>query len=132
MNPAAREAAAEVGIAIPILPSKDLSETRAFFEALGFHAAGWWPDFGYASLVRGDITVHFTSFDELTPADNYAQCYWRVKDPDGLHTEFTKAGLPTRGIPRLDDIGDKPWGMREFAVVDPSGNLIRIGRAIQQ
>jgi uncharacterized glyoxalase superfamily protein PhnB len=24
-------------------------------------------------------------------------------------------------------IKDTPWGMREFAVVDPSGNLLRIG-----
>lgn len=29
------------GVAIPILPSRDLNETRAFYERLGFHAAGW-------------------------------------------------------------------------------------------
>jgi hypothetical protein len=28
---------------------------------------------------------------------------------------------------RLHPIRDTPWGMREFSVVDPSGNLIRIG-----
>jgi hypothetical protein len=25
---------------------------------------------------------------------------------------------------------DKPWGLREFAVVDPDGNLLRIGQLI--
>jgi hypothetical protein len=38
--------------------------------------------------------------------------------------------LPRKGIPRQDDLDDKPWGMREFAIVDPDGNLIRIGQAV--
>jgi uncharacterized glyoxalase superfamily protein PhnB len=25
---------------------------------------------------------------------------------------------------------DKPWGMREFAVVDPDGSLLRIGTPV--
>jgi hypothetical protein len=30
----------------------------------------------------------------------------------------------------MDMLEDKPWGLREFAVVDPDGNLIRIGQII--
>ncbi len=30
----------------------------------------------------------------------------------------------------MDILEDKPWGMREFAVVDEDGNLLRIGQAI--
>ena len=125
-----REALAQPGIAIPILPSKDLVETRAFYEALGFRAAGWWPkEFGgYASLVRGDITMHFFAFDDLSPGENYAQCYWRVKDVDALYTEYESAALPDAGIPRIDSLENRMWGMREFAIVDPNGNLIRIGQ----
>jgi hypothetical protein len=26
---------------------------------------------------------------------------------------------------------DEPWGMREFTVVDPSGNLLRIGHDLR-
>ena len=36
-------------------------------------------------------------------------------------------GLAAEGIPRVTAPEDKPWGMREFALVDPSGNLIRVG-----
>jgi catechol 2,3-dioxygenase-like lactoylglutathione lyase family enzyme len=45
----------KVGIAIPILPARSLTETREFYETLGFTAAGWWPNEfgGYAILVRG-------------------------------------------------------------------------------
>ena len=119
------------GIAIPILPSRNLVETRAFYEALGFTVAGWWPEFGgYASMVRGDLTMHFFAFKDLSPHENYAQCYWRVKDADALHAEYAALGLPASGVPRLDAVESKPWGMREFAIVDPSGNLVRVGRQI--
>ena len=124
-----REDDAEPGIAIPILPARDLAETRAFYEALGFRTAGWWPEFGgYASLVRGDLTMHFFSYEDLSPFTNYAQCYWRVKDVDALHAEYQTLGLPASGVPRLDAVENKPWGMREFAIVDPSGNLVRVGQ----
>jgi hypothetical protein len=30
----------------------------------------------------------------------------------------------------MDALADKPWGLREFALVDPDGNLLRIGQVI--
>ena len=122
----------EPGIAIPILPARDLAETRAFYERLGFQAAGWWPTTfgGYAILRRGDLSMHFFSFEDISPDQNYAQCYWRVNDVDALYAEFQAVGLSRSGIPRLDPVEDKPWGMREFAIVDLNGNLVRVGRQI--
>ncbi|MEP6550105.1 MAG: VOC family protein [Gemmatimonadales bacterium] len=119
------------GLAFPMLPARDLGESRAFYERLGFRASGWWPDEfgGYAILRSGDLEVHFFAFDDISPSENYAQCYWRVNDVDALHAEYRAVGLPKSGIPRLDAVGDKPWGMREFAIVDPSGNLVRVGQA---
>lgn len=120
----------EPGIAIPILPARNLAEMRQFYERLGFTAAGWWPNEfgGYAILVRRNLTMHFFSYPELSPADNYGQCYWRVVDPDGLYSEVTRADLTAWPTARVMPIEDKPWGTREFAMVDPSGNLIRIGK----
>ncbi|MEO8200282.1 MAG: VOC family protein [Gemmatimonadota bacterium] len=119
----------EPGIAIPILPARDLGKTRAFYERLGFLATGWWPEAfgGYAILARGDLTMHFFGYADLSPRESYAQCYWRVRDVEALHAECSRMGLPGDGIPRLDAIEDKPWGMREFAIVDPNGTLIRVG-----
>ena len=123
----------EPGISIPILPARDLAETRDFYERLGFQAAGWWPTTfgGYAILRRGDLSMHFFSFKEIVPGQNYAQCYWRVNDVDALYAEFETAGLLGSGIPRLDALANRPWGMREFSIIDPSGNLVRIGRQIE-
>ena len=44
-----------------------------------------------------------------------------------LHAEYTGLGLPTNGTPSVSAIEDKPWGMRELALVDPNSNLIRVG-----
>jgi hypothetical protein len=30
----------------------------------------------------------------------------------------------------MEALEDKPWGLREFALVDPDGNLIRVGQII--
>ena len=122
----------EPGIAIPIMPARDLFETRAFYERLGFQAAGWWPNEfgGYACLVRGDLRMHFFAFADISPEHNYAQCYWRVQDVDALYAELHAAGLPKSGTPRLGPLEDRPWGMREFSIIDPNGNLVRVGRQI--
>ncbi len=121
-----------LGVAFPILPARDLVETRAFYERLGFRAVGWWPDEfgGYAIIARDDIKMHFFRFPDLSPLENYGQVYWRVEDVDALHAECHAAGIPSTGTPRLTPVEDKPWGMREFAMTDPTGNLIRVGQQL--
>ena len=57
-------------------------------------------------------------------------CYIRVSDVESIYRAFALAELPRKGIPRQDALEDKPWGMREFAIVDPDGNLIRIGQTL--
>jgi catechol 2,3-dioxygenase-like lactoylglutathione lyase family enzyme len=113
----------------PILPSRDLAETRGFYEALGFRA--WFRGRGvndtYEILSRGHLVVHFFLERGLDPAANDAGCYLRVTDADRFHQDCSVLDLPRTGIPRMNPPRDEPWGMREFTVVDPSGNLLRIG-----
>lgn len=117
----------------PILPSRDLAETRAFYEKLGF--AAWWGGRGpwdYEIVSRGNLVVHFFTDSSVVPGKSHSSCYWRVDDADALYREFAALGLPSAGIPRLTAPADQPWGMREFALVDPSGNLVRIGHELQR
>jgi catechol 2,3-dioxygenase-like lactoylglutathione lyase family enzyme len=112
----------------PILPALNLNETRAFYEKLGFVA--WWKGrgpFTYEIVSRGHLVVHFFEEPGLTPGENETSCYWRVKDADRFYQEFARLNLPSEGIPRLTEPVDQPWGMREFTLVDPSGNLLRVG-----
>jgi catechol 2,3-dioxygenase-like lactoylglutathione lyase family enzyme len=117
-------------IAIPTLPSRSLPATLRFYEALGF--AGKLVGAGgvYAILSRGDLELHFFSHPELRPAESHAGCYIRLADVDAVYQSFQSARLPSRGIPRMDELEDKPWGLREFAVVDEDGNQLRIGQVL--
>lgn len=116
-------------LAIPILPSRSLSETVAFYLRLGFE--GDVHEFGdYAILTRGTVELHFFTHLTLRPEESHAGCYLRVQDAAAWHRELSSASLPLHGIPRMDPLKDKPWGMREFAVVDPDGNLVRIGQIL--
>lgn len=116
-------------IAIPILPSRSLNDTLAFYRRLGFdgkiHGSG-----DYAILRRGAVELHFFTHRELRPAESSAMCYIRVSDAQDLYNAFALAKLPGKGIPRQDALADKPWGMREFAIVDPDGNLLRVGQTL--
>jgi catechol 2,3-dioxygenase-like lactoylglutathione lyase family enzyme len=117
-------------IAIPTLPSRAVSDTLPFYRRLGFegevHGSG-----DYAILSRGTVELHFFTHRELRPAESSASCYIRVSDVNSIYRAFASAQLPKSGIPRLDVLEDKPWGMREFAIVDPDGNLTRIGQTIE-
>ncbi len=112
----------------PILAAQDLRRTRAFYESLGFEAA--YNDDRYEILRRGNLVVHLEPRDDLVPATNRASCYWRVADADLLYREFTSLGLPSEGVPCLTAPADEPWGMREFTLKDPAGNLIRVGHEL--
>ena len=59
--------------------------------------------------------------DDLMPTSNRTSCYyWRVSDADALYREFASVGVPS-----LTEPSDEPWGMREFTLKDPAGNLIQ-------
>jgi len=106
-----------------------VNDTVAFFRRLGFegkiHGHG-----DYAIVKRGTVELHFSAHRELRPAESSAMCYIRVSDVESIHRAFASAKLPQKGIPRQDALEDKPWGMREFAIVDTDGNLIRIGQTL--
>lgn len=82
----------------------------------------------YAILIRGNLELHFFPHPELKPHECYSGCYMRVEDVDGLHAAFAPAKIPAAGIPRLEKVENKPWQMREFALLDEDGNLVKFGK----
>jgi hypothetical protein len=57
-----------------------------------------------------------------------------VGDADRLFHEWTAVGIakdPETGS-RLEAPMDTDYGMREFALVDPSGNLVRVGSPLKE
>jgi len=123
---------------IPILPCRSIDDILAFYRALGF-AVTYQQERPntFAIVVRGGIELQFFVLKALEPAANYSTCYVLVSDVDGLYEAF-RAGLreatgrvPSRGFPRIGPLGDMAYGVRQFVVVDPGGNYIRIGQPIE-
>lgn len=61
---------------------------------------------------------------ELDRLRDRGEAYLHVNDVDRVHEAWAAAGLP------VSPVRDEPWGMREFNVVDPGGNRVRVGRSI--
>ena len=119
---------------MPILPSRDLVETLSFYEALGFENRGAPPDvWDYLIVGRGDIRLHFSLMPEVDPLSTASSCYLYVNDADALYAAWSRAVMPDAATgSRIEAPVTTDYGMREFAVVDPSGNLVRVGAPVAQ
>jgi hypothetical protein len=119
-----------VEYAVPILPSRNLEETLQFYSRLGFESQGAPIEkYRYLIIGRGSIELHFWDAPDVDPLTTDASCYVRVDDADALYREWQGAGIeadPATGS-RLMPPVDTDYGIREFALVDKSGNLVRVG-----
>ena len=117
---------------VPILPSRDLEATLTFYERLGFANRGAPPrEWDYLIIGRGDLWLHFTPAPDVDPLSTAAACYCYVEDAQALYDEWAPlvTPVPATGT-RIIAPGTMPYGMREFAVVDLDGNLVRLGSAV--
>jgi catechol 2,3-dioxygenase-like lactoylglutathione lyase family enzyme len=141
--------------AVPILTVVDIDEAAGFYARLGFEVESRYDD--YVILRRRPSTeLHLSRFPDHDPHVTAGSIYLRVTDPqslyDSLHSELARMGVlyvaPASGLTpeltadlrakaaagervvRLHEIEDKAWGMREFTVVDPAGNAVRVGQVL--
>ncbi len=112
----------------PILPARDISETQTFWPRLGFTTI--FIDAAYLLMKREGAEVHFFHHPTLDPITCDHGAYLRPSDINALDAEWAALSLPATGIPRLERATDKTWGMRELALLDLNGNLIRAGQEI--
>lgn len=111
---------------IPKLPMRDSYQTKEYYiTQLGFELVR---DYGnYIMLRKEGIEIHFFEFKELDPKENYGQVYIRLT---GIE-EFYKALLEKQiAIHPSSPLVIKPWGQKEFALLDPDNNLLTFGESI--
>lgn len=114
---------------IPILPSRDLDATAAFYAPLGFTVPGRWP--GYMVLAHGSgMELHVWLHPDEDPLTNDVACYFRfdtAAEVRELHVAWAATGLPGQGVPRLLPPAETDYGLVEVALVDADGSLVRLG-----
>ncbi len=105
---------------------RNKSATKHFYiDQLGFEEIGDYE--GYLMIKKDEIEVHFFEFKELDPKENYGQVYIRTSDIDGLYRSMldNKTEIHPNG-----KLQSKPWGQKEFALLDPDNNLLTFGQDI--
>jgi len=120
----------------PCLPCRNLDESIAFYEAMGFRCTyrQLRPN-PYAVVGREDWQVHLFGMSEFNPADSYGSVIVEVPDADALYDAIAQGlrlaygKIPSAGIPRLLRPRKKYGTVSGFSVVDPGGNWLRVDKA---
>ncbi len=112
----------------PKLPMRDKALTRDFYIGqLGFREYGSADYDGYLMVEKDNIQIHFFEYKDLQPGENYGQVYIRLDDVDDFYHHLVNNKVPIHPNGYLQT---KPWGQREFALLDPDNNLLTFGQAV--
>lgn len=104
--------------AVPVLPAANITETLDFFARhLGFEIIHCTDDYGI--IGRDGVEIHLWRCDDRHIAEN-TSCRLGVEDVDAFYALAIVAAIVHPNAP----LETKPWGSREFAILDPSGNLV--------
>lgn len=112
----------------PKLPMRDKNATKDFYlNKLGFKELGKADYDGYLMIEKDDIQIHFFEFKDLDPNENYGQVYIRTNDIGQLYQSLldNKIRIHPNGPLQL-----KPWGQKEFSLLDPDKNLLTFGESL--
>ncbi len=112
---------------VPIVPCTDIEASTAFYARLGLRVLS---DHGSYRILTDEKgwRLHLSSEaprDWIVPQRNPNGLYLYLEDVDGLADrlkDLLRDGGPVH----------KPWGMYEFALSDPDGTLVRVGRPSRQ
>jgi catechol 2,3-dioxygenase-like lactoylglutathione lyase family enzyme len=110
----------------PKLPMRDKTLTKDFYiNNLNFELGGEYD--AYLIFEKDNIEIHFFEFKDLNSKENYGQVYIRTNDIDKLYQTFleNKVQIHPNGALEI-----KPWGQKEFALLDPDNNLLTFGQDI--
>ncbi len=112
----------------PKLPMRDKAITTDYYiNKLGFKIAGSGDYEHYLMVEKDSVEIHFFLFKELDPKENYGQVYIRTNDIDGLYQSMLNAKIDIHPAGHLQI---KPWGQKEFALLDPDNNLLTFGQGV--
>jgi catechol 2,3-dioxygenase-like lactoylglutathione lyase family enzyme len=112
----------------PKLPMRDKLITRNFYcDKLGFKLIGLDHFDDYLMLKRDEIELHFFKFVTLNPTENYGQIYICCHSIEEFYKELIakKVTIHPNGV-----LGLRPWGIKEFSILDPDLNLLTFGEQV--
>jgi catechol 2,3-dioxygenase-like lactoylglutathione lyase family enzyme len=107
------------------VPAKDFTLSKQFYQDLGFELA--WSADDLAYFRRGPSSFLLQKFYNKEHADNFMM-HLLVEDVQAWWSHVEAQGLVARYGVRAEPPDDRPWGIRDFVIIDPAGVLWRIGQ----
>jgi predicted enzyme related to lactoylglutathione lyase len=112
----ANETMSPIGPPVPELPVADVERAQQYYRnAMGFTIAWLYPDKGIGAVIRPPVTIFF----RRRTAPFEPAIHWIFADD----IDATYRELQSLGAKIVDPLEMKPWGIRQFTVQDPDGNL---------
>ncbi|ARV10567.1 glyoxalase/bleomycin resistance/extradiol dioxygenase family protein [Winogradskyella sp. PC-19] len=112
----------------PKLPMRNKAITKDYYiNKLGFKELGDVDYKEYLMLKKDNIELHFFEFKTLNPKENYGQIYIRVENIEDYYKSLLDNNIT---IHPNGSLQTKPWGQKEFAILDPDSNLLTFGESV--
>jgi uncharacterized glyoxalase superfamily protein PhnB len=109
---------------VPILSVIDLAEALDYYErVLGFRVGWKWGEPPHiASVCRDRLELNLSQ--SAQPKVAISKVYFQMSGVEAYYGDLITAGAKV-AVP----LADRPYGMRDFRIVDPSGNELSFGEA---
>jgi len=116
MSMGAEEKKNSMGQPVPELPVADVERAQQHYrDALGFEIGWLYPGKEIGAVLRDKVTIFFRKREPpFEPAIHWVFC----EDIDAWYRELGSSGANI-----VDPLETKPWGIRQFTVMDVDGNL---------
>jgi uncharacterized glyoxalase superfamily protein PhnB len=113
---------AQIIEAIPVLLAQDVAKAAEHYETkLGFikvFAHG--EPVSYAGVARDGVIIHLSQYDDARTICEQTMLRFKVQNVDALYEDIKARGA----VHPNGALETKPWGTREFAVIDLDGVCI--------
>lgn len=104
---------------VPIVPARDVLASVAWYQdELGYEVHRSQPDYGI--VARGGSWIHLYGPSGIAPERSDTMIRVGVEGIDELYEACRARGI----VHPNGALGRRPWGLREFAVLDNDGNLV--------
>ena len=111
------------------VPARDFALSQRFYQDLGFTLA--WSSDDLAYLHAGNSAFLLQRFYVKEHAENFMM-HLLVPDVEAWWRHVQQQDLAARYGVRVLPPEDRPWGLRDFCINDPSGVLWRIGQNLEK
>jgi len=111
-----KEKLTSIGPAVPELPVVDVERAQQYYrDVFGFEVGWLYPDKHIGAVSRGRTTIFFRKRE---PPFEPAVHWIFAEDIDATYREFQFSGAHI-----AEPLEKKPWGLRQFTVIDLDGNI---------